>query len=286
MGDHDAAGPGTVLGEDLVVVERQAAEVVGAGGGDDLATVPVGRPLAHVVDGARGVADAGEQPVRAADQLDALEQEGVLLADDGAPVVCHAQPVDLREHHVEATRVEGGTVGLVLLDVDAGAVAQRVVRARDAEVVQLLLVEGADGLRRVLDLQRQVGRAFRDTLLPLRRDDHLVEHGGRGRRRLRRGGLRGRRLGRLRLGAGLAQGGDRSERDGGQHQGAGLHLHGRFSKVESDGAGRGGPVQDRGVVRARSGAVSGQGDAQRRQASRTGIRRVPRGVAGDRRARF
>jgi len=189
---HDARGPRAVGGQHLVDVDRGAVVVPRAAAQVDLAAVLVGRALAHVVDRARRVAHAGQQAVGAADQLDLVEEEGVLLADDRAPVVGHAQAVQLRELDVEAARVERGAVGLVLLDVDAGAHAQGLVAAGRAEVLHVLGVDGADRLRRVLDRDLQAGGALGDAVLALGRDDDRLRvdgGGGAGRGGGRGGGL-------------------------------------------------------------------------------------------------
>src|SRR5690606_17176137 len=124
---HHAAGPGAVCRKRGGIVDFGAQGVPRAHLEAGHALRLVGRALAHVVDGAGGVAHAGEQAVGAADHFDLVVAEGVHRAGGDAPAVGHADAVDLGVEDVEAARAEGGAVGLPLVDLHAGGQAQGVV---------------------------------------------------------------------------------------------------------------------------------------------------------------
>src|SRR5690606_26256001 len=132
----------------------------GPGGDADGAFTAVGRALAHVVDRAGRVADARQQTVGAANDLDLLVAECVQRAGDQAPVVRQADAVDLRVLDLEAAGDVVGAVGLPALDPDAGGEIERVVDVGRAERVHQLAVDDADGLRRFRDVEREPGGAF------------------------------------------------------------------------------------------------------------------------------
>src|SRR5690606_18891237 len=99
---HHAAGPAAVGAERGRVVHFDAAALVRTQGDAEMSLRLVGRALAHVVDGPRGVAHAGQQAVRAADHFQLLEAEGVHRVGDHAPAVGQADAVDLGVLDLEA----------------------------------------------------------------------------------------------------------------------------------------------------------------------------------------
>ena len=177
-GDH-APGPGAVLGERRRIVRLDAPGAPRTVADADFALLRVGRALAHVVDGAGGVAHAGQQAVGAADHFDLVVAVGVRRAGGDAPVVGQADAVDLGVLDLEAAREVVGAVGLPLLDLDAGGQAQRIVDTVGAELLHLLAAHHADRLRRVLDVQVEVGGAVADALGALGDDPHRAQLGGR-----------------------------------------------------------------------------------------------------------
>src|SRR6185312_9579043 len=135
----------------------------------------VGRALAHVVDGAGGVADAGEQAVGAADHFHLFVTEAVGGAGGDTTVVGQAGAVGLRIEDVEAACAIGGAVGFPFVDLHAGGQAQGLVDAVGAEVAHLLVGDHADRLRRVLDGKVEIGGAVADALGALGHHHHLAQ---------------------------------------------------------------------------------------------------------------
>ncbi|MNQ82978.1 hypothetical protein D3C85_980470 [compost metagenome] len=150
----DVAGRGQRPGD----VGVDASLVPGSGGQVDARLRGGGRPLAHEVDGRRGVAGAGHQAVGAAHHLDALEGRGVDAAVEVAVDEGGTDAVVLEVGDVEAARGEVGTVGLHFLDGDARGVLERIVDAGQLEVVELGAGDGGHRLRRLPRGQFQPGR--------------------------------------------------------------------------------------------------------------------------------
>ena len=73
MRDDQSASPPAIPGQHLVVVHGQALEPIGTTGQLELTAILVGGSLPDVVDGAGGVANAGEQAVGAPNQFNLLE---------------------------------------------------------------------------------------------------------------------------------------------------------------------------------------------------------------------
>ena len=139
-------------------VGLDAALVPGTGGQIDTRQRRGGRTLAHEVDGGGRVAAATHQTVGATQHLDTLERceiNGTILVA-GRERNTHA--VELEIGDVEAARGEVGTVGLDLLDSDAGGKFQHVVDAVELEVIDLGAGDGGDRLRGLPRSQLQLGR--------------------------------------------------------------------------------------------------------------------------------
>src|SRR5690606_28042345 len=122
-GDHPP-GPAAVGGERGRVVGLGAQRVPGTAADPQRSLALVGRTLAYVIDGAGGVADAGQQAVGATDHLHLLVAGGVERTGGDAPAVRHADAIDLGVEDVEAARAVAGAVGLPLVHLHAGGQAQ------------------------------------------------------------------------------------------------------------------------------------------------------------------
>ncbi len=178
MRGDNAPCPAAIGGERRRVIGFGAHRGPGTVAQSERALALVGGALAHVVDGAGGIAHAGQQAIGAADDFQLLVAERVHGTGDDAPVVGQADAIDLRVGDVEAARGEGGPVGFPLVHLDAGGQAQRFIEAVGAELAHLGGVHDADGLRRVLDVQVQVGGAVAHAVGALRDHQHGVQIGG------------------------------------------------------------------------------------------------------------
>lgn len=156
-------------------IRLQPLQVPGADLGGEIALELGGRPLAHVVDGRRRIADAGHQRVGAAHHLDAVEHRGVHLAELDVPDQRQADAVQLEVGDVEAAGVVLGAVGLDLLDVDARRLGQQVLHLGQAEVADLLRGDDRHRLRGLAQRHRQAGDRGHG-LLRRSRHHHLVDH--------------------------------------------------------------------------------------------------------------
>ena len=178
MRGDNAPCPAAIGGERRRVIGFGAHRGPGTVAQSERALALVGGALAHIVDGAGGIAHAGQQAIGAADHFQLLVAERVHGTGDDAPVVGQADAIDLRVGDVEAARGEGGPVGFPLIHLDAGGQAQRFIEAVGAEFAHLGGVHDADGLRRVLDVQVQVGGAVAHAVGALRDHQHGVQIGG------------------------------------------------------------------------------------------------------------
>lgn len=154
-----------------------------------------GGPLAHEVEGRRRLSGAGQQAVRAPQDLDAVIDQRIDIAPLGSIGERQADAIQLEVVDVEAPCRVVGAVGLDALDRHARCVHQRVVHGIQAKVVELGPREGADGLRRFLRREGQSGgrarapaavavAVLRGGVLPAGRHRHPLY----GRRRVGRSG--------------------------------------------------------------------------------------------------
>jgi hypothetical protein len=147
-----------------VDAEESRSGVVYAGLGIEPALAR--RALADIIDQSAGIAAAIEDRGRAAQDLDALQCEAVdEEAAETVAVELQAVLVDAGLRRFEAADIDPVRVaiGTEWLREDAGRIAQRLVRLRSPEIVDLLAADHGDGLR---DFRRRRGglRAGRGAL--------------------------------------------------------------------------------------------------------------------------
>ncbi|MCY1284878.1 hypothetical protein D9M70_337970 [compost metagenome] len=141
----------------LVRIQGQAMVVVGAEAATQRGEGAVHGLLADDVDAATGGAGAAEHRVRALDDLDLLDVEGVGTAGLGAV----AQAVDLdvvvRGEAADVDAVTGTAAALAGVEGDAGDVGQHLAQAQGLLLLDHFLGHHGDGLRGV----QQRGGVFR-----------------------------------------------------------------------------------------------------------------------------
>ena len=114
-------------------------------------------PLAHQVDGGRGIAGAVQQAVGAAQDLDALV-DGHVFRRGGAVAHHGRHAVLLEGFDLEAARVVAGGEVMVRLHRDAGGVPHDVVQGVQVLLADLFLADHGDRLGRLAHAQGQLAQ--------------------------------------------------------------------------------------------------------------------------------
>src|SRR5690606_33065650 len=135
--------------------------------------------LAHVVHGAGGIADAGDQAVRTAQHFHLLVEGGVERTHQSA-AEGNADAIDMEAGDVEAARIERRAVSLGGVDVHASSHVEHATDVHETEVRQGLRVEDGQGLRRIkgVEVKPRGSPAFARLAQGL--DDDFLNSVGRG----------------------------------------------------------------------------------------------------------